>query len=67
MSGDVVCDCSACPCGAPKKFKLTISGVTGGGDTPRDPCGVDGEYILEQAPAWCGWRFDEPGRCWNNA
>ncbi len=26
MSGDVVCDCSLCPCGAPKKFKLTISG-----------------------------------------
>ncbi len=67
MSGDVVCDCSACPCGAPKKFKLTISGVTPCGDTPCDECGIDGTYILEQAPAWCGWRFDEPGRCWNNA
>ena len=31
-SGDVVCDCSACTCGAPKKFKMTISGVTGCGD-----------------------------------
>jgi len=64
MSGDVVCDCSACPCGAPKKFKLTISGVTPCGDTPCDECGIDGTCILEQAPGWCGWRYDGPGGCW---
>ena len=67
MSGDVVCDCSLCPCGAPKKFKLTISDVTDCGDTPCVDCGVDGEYYLEQqAPiSPCGWRIERHYEgCW---
>ena len=71
MSGDVVCDCGFCICGAAKKYKLSISGVTGCGDTPCDDCAsIDGTYILEQRPlpeSRCRWAYDAVGPCtWLN-
>ena len=71
MSGDVVCDCGFCICGAAKKYKLSISGVTSCGDTPCDDCAsIDGTYILEQRPlpeSRCRWAYDAVGPCtWLN-
>jgi YD repeat-containing protein len=67
MAGDVVCDCDLCPCGAPKRFKLTIAGLTGCGDHPCNECPeIDGTYILEQKEEpgqECSWEYQGGGVC----
>jgi hypothetical protein len=50
MAGDVVCDCWACWCGAPGKFKLSVSGIQPAQDDPCPDCAdLDGDYILEHS------------------
>src|SRR3990167_10959913 len=64
MSNGVNCLCGFCTCGAPRKYKVTITGVTTCGD-PCNSCGdYDGTFIVdlwEETMDRCEWRLYDDG------
>src|SRR5262245_18603676 len=54
------CDCSVCPDGTPKQWKVTLSGVTNGVCTQC--ASFNGDFILDrQAVPGCLWSYSIPG------
>ena len=65
--GDISCDCDVCPCGAPRRFRLTVSGFQPCGYYPCQDCAdLDGEYILETVGG-CVWACEATHPCTGNA
>jgi hypothetical protein len=61
MADELICDCGACTCGAPKSFLITISGVTGcGSQSCADCSGINGTFeatVDHKLSDECRWTY----------